>query len=176
MNKSKKGWVLNNTKLALEKGPRVDPWPMLWYDDIHMTSGWWAQLTLMISFLEIFGCQWHEICQKNYLERIFRQKNFTHSKCVICDYFYSQYNNINASKLVFWVNLGNNLTECVEYQQQQSKITLGVWKFCIFTQDMQETALFAAKKIPSWPKFYTTAGREKISTLVVIVKKVLKSS
>ena len=80
-----------------------------------------------------FGCQWHEICQKNYLDRIFRQKKITHSKCVIYDYFYSQYNNIIASKLVVWVNLGNNLTECVEYQQQQSKITLGVWKFCIFS-------------------------------------------
>ena len=123
---------MNNTKLVLEKGPRVDPWPMLWYDDIHMTSGWWAQLTL-ISFLENLVVNDMRFVKKITLTGFSGKKKITHSKCVIYDYFYSQYNNIIASKLVVWVNLGNNLTECVEYQQQQSKITLGVWKFCIFS-------------------------------------------
>ena len=45
----------------------------------------------------------------------------------------------------------------------------------IFTQDMQETALFL-QKITKLAEFYTTAGRDKISTLVVIVKNVLKLS
>ena len=80
----------------------------------------------MISFLENLVVNDMRFVKKITLTGFSGKKKITHSKCVIYDSFYSQYNNIIASKLVVWVNLGNNLTECVEYQQQQSKITLGV--------------------------------------------------
>ena len=46
----------------------------------------------------------------------------------------------------FW---GENLTDVIKFQQYHGRIMLGVCKFCDFTQNMQDTALFSAKIYPA---------------------------
>ena len=107
----------------------------------------------------------HEICQKIYTtgfsgpifhtlkvrKLLLFLLKMNERICIICVY---------ALTSVNWVIFCSNLTECVNFQQFQCKITLGVCKSFTSTKIMQESTFFFRKNLHSWDKFYTTAGRD----------------